>query len=201
MKIILIRHGMTIGNLNKCYIGATDESLCDEGIARLLELREKGIYIDADKVFSSPMKRSIETAKLIYDKHVPIIIDKYRECNFGLFEGKNYEQLQDDPEYIEWVDSNGTIAFPNGESKDEFQQRCVEGFIEMLSYIERRNIDITIACVVHGGTIMSILDALGTEDKGYFDYQCSNGEGYICEIAENIEGEIRLQCIQPLVFL
>ncbi len=200
MKIILIRHGMTKGNLNKCYIGATDESLCDEGKERLLEQSKNGIYIDADILFSSPMKRCLETAKLIYDKHTPIVIDNYRECNFGLFEGKNYKQLEANPLYKEWIDSNGTMAFPDGESKDEFQQRCVEGFKEMLSYIDEDNRDITIACIVHGGTIMSILDEYGTENKKYFDYQCNNGEGYICDIAYE-EGEIRLECIQPLVCL
>ncbi len=200
MKIILIRHGMTKGNLNKCYIGSTDEKLCDEGRKKLLEQKNQDLYIDVDILFSSPMKRCLETTTLIYEKHTPIVIDKYRECNFGLFEGKNYEELKDNIKYIEWLKSNGTMTFPNGESKDEFQQRCVEGFKEMLSYIEGDNKSITVACVVHGGTIMSILDEYGTEDKSYFDYQCDNGEGYVCEIA-NIEGEIRLQCIQPLVCL
>ena len=35
MKVILIRHGKTPGNLLKQYIGRTDQSLAEEGIAEL----------------------------------------------------------------------------------------------------------------------------------------------------------------------
>ena len=35
MKIVLIRHGATKGNLEKRYIGRTDEDLCGEGIKKL----------------------------------------------------------------------------------------------------------------------------------------------------------------------
>ena len=36
MKVILIRHGATLGNQEKRYIGITDEALCDAGIEKLL---------------------------------------------------------------------------------------------------------------------------------------------------------------------
>ena len=36
MKLIFIRHGKTAGNLERRYIGRTDEPLCDEGIAEIL---------------------------------------------------------------------------------------------------------------------------------------------------------------------
>ena len=32
MKIVLIRHGATAGNIKKRYIGTTDEDLCASGI-------------------------------------------------------------------------------------------------------------------------------------------------------------------------
>ena len=31
MKIVLIRHGMTEGNVSRRYIGITDENLCPKG--------------------------------------------------------------------------------------------------------------------------------------------------------------------------
>ena len=37
MKVILIRHGATMGNQEKRYIGITDEALCDTGIEKLLK--------------------------------------------------------------------------------------------------------------------------------------------------------------------
>ena len=35
-----------------------------------------------------------------------------------------------------------------------------------------------VAVVVHGGTIMAILERFGTPKKNYFDYQVKNGCGY-----------------------
>ena len=66
MKVILIRHGATMGNQEKRYIGITDEALCDTGIEKLLKNVHKDIYPAADKIYVSPMKRCIQTAQIIY---------------------------------------------------------------------------------------------------------------------------------------
>ena len=50
MKVILIRHGATMGNQEKRYIGITDEALCDTGIEKLLKNVHKDIYPAADKI-------------------------------------------------------------------------------------------------------------------------------------------------------
>ena len=36
------------------------------------------------------------------------------------------------------------------------------------------------ACVVHGGTIMALLERFGTEGGDYYSYQCGSGQGYRC---------------------
>ena len=64
MKIILIRHGKTAGNIKGRYIGKTDEPLCEEGIN---EIREN-TYPKADFVISSPMLRCRQTAEIIYGR-------------------------------------------------------------------------------------------------------------------------------------
>ena len=55
MEAILIRHGITNGNIEKRYIGTTDEPLIDSEKERL----RKNIYPDADIIIISPMKRCI----------------------------------------------------------------------------------------------------------------------------------------------
>ena len=67
MRVILIRHSKTAGNLKGRYIGTTDEPLCEEGI-RLLEGKT---YPAAELVYVSPMKRCRETASLIYPDAYP----------------------------------------------------------------------------------------------------------------------------------
>ncbi len=173
MRIVFIRHGKTAGNIEKRYIGRTDEPLCAEGISELKARK----YPDCERVITSPMKRCIETAKLIYPNREMIICDDLRECDFGDFEGKNYLELSNNSDYQRWIDSGGTLPFPNGESPEGFKARCVRGFLEMIGQCDGK----TAAFVVHGGTIMAIFERFGFPKRGYYDYQAENGSGYIAE--------------------
>lgn len=174
MKIIFIRHGKTAGNREKRYIGRTDEPLCGEGIS---EINSKK-YPDAESVFCSPMRRCIETANLIYGSKKITVIDDFRECDFGDFEGKNYAELNGDPVYQSWIDSGGKMTFPNGEAPDKFKNRCVFAFEKIA---ENTRLDCTAALVVHGGTIMAILEKFAVPKKDFYDFYTENGSGFITE--------------------
>ena len=58
----------------------------------------------------------------------PCVFDQFQEMDFGAFEGHNCEELKADVRYQAWIDSNGTLPFPQRESREQFQRRCVEGF-------------------------------------------------------------------------
>ncbi len=173
MKIFLIRHGKTAGNLEKRYIGRTDEPLCPEGIA---ELKNRG-YPECEAVVCSPMKRCLETAALIYPGKSPIVCADLRECDFGKFEGKNYLELSADPDYQKWVDSGGMLPFPDGESPEAFQRRCQEAFLRTVSETKAR----TLSLVVHGGTIMAVLERFAVPKRGFYDSGAKNGGGFLTE--------------------
>ena len=80
LKVVLIRHGKTLGNLKGRYIGCkTDENLCSLGIE---EIRKKQ-YPKAELVYASPMKRCLETAALIYPKLSVETNIQLKECDFG----------------------------------------------------------------------------------------------------------------------
>lgn len=88
MKIVLIRHGMTEGNVSRRYIGITDENLCPKGQQILNENIKNRMYPMADIVFSSTMKRCVQTAKIIYPEKDILKEELLKECDFGIFEGK-----------------------------------------------------------------------------------------------------------------
>ena len=79
LRMLLIRHSMTAGNLKKRYIGTTDEPLCPEGV----ELIRQVFYPQVEAVFVSPMRRCVETAGIIYPNRRLHIIDELAECDFG----------------------------------------------------------------------------------------------------------------------
>lgn len=174
VSVVLIRHGETSSNRERRYLGRTDEALSPEGRKIILSYREAGRYPKAELVFSSPMKRCLETAEILYPGKKIMIIPDWKEIDFGLFERKNYEELKSCPEYIRWLESGGTLPFPGGESREEFIRRSVNGFSAMMeqAYGNVGNA----AAVVHGGTIMAILSRYGGGD--YFDYQVKNAGGY-----------------------
>ena len=117
MKVYLIRHGKTAGNQEARYVGSTDESILEEERTRLVGIH----YPEVDAVYASPRKRCLETTELLYPNHTPVIVNDLAECDFGAFEYKNYKELSGDPDYQAWIDSGGTIGFPGGESREQFQ--------------------------------------------------------------------------------
>ena len=186
-ELILIRHGKTAGNLQGRYIGSrTDEPLCDEGREGLAGKQ----LPEVERLYVSPMKRCVETAEILWPgfdrKKMQKVMD-LRECDFGDFENKNYKELSGNGDYQAWIDSNGTLPFPNGESMDAFKSRCLEAFariVEEVSGAEQEWIAsgktgiFRAGIVVHGGTIMAILEQYGYPKAAYFDYQVKNGCGY-----------------------
>lgn len=186
-ELILIRHGKTAGNLLGRYIGSrTDEPLCDEGREGLAGKQ----LPEVERLYVSPMKRCVETAEILwpgFDRKKMQKVTDLRECDFGDFENKNYKELSGNGDYQAWIDSNGTLPFPNGESMDAFKSRCLEAFariVEEVSEAEQKWIAsgktgiFRAGIVVHGGTIMAILEQYGYPKAAYFDYQVKNGCGY-----------------------
>lgn len=176
-KIIFIRHGETIGNLKKRYIGRTDEPLCSCGISKLKTME----YPTCDIVICSPMLRCVQTAQIIYPNNKMLIYENLRECDFGSFEGKNYIELSRDPDYAKWVESRGTLPFPYGEAQVDFKSRCIEAFYEAMS----DNDYTTTAFIIHGGCIMAIMEKYALPRREFYDYQVQNCHGFLTEFDGN----------------
>ena len=90
IDLVLIRHGATPANRECRYLGKTDESLSEEGKNELINNKNMQMYPEISYVFTSPMKRCIETAKLLYPEAEKAEILQWEEMDFGEFERKNY---------------------------------------------------------------------------------------------------------------
>lgn len=179
LKVWLIRHGQTEGNKVSRYIGRTDEPLCREGREALKKLS----YPEPEAVYVSPLVRCIETAQILFPGKRLNIVEELSECDFGDFENKNYMELSDNPDYQEWVDSGGTLPFPGGESREGFKKRSLMGFQKAVSGCIRKN-NSRAALVVHGGTIMNIMEEYADTKRTFYEWHVKNGEGFEVEIDE-----------------
>ncbi len=175
MTFYLMRHGASLGNLERRYVGATDEPLLPESRQALKALRLPPVK----RVYVSPLLRCVETAGILYPDIPMELVPDFRECGFGAFEYKNYEELKDHPAYRAWLDARGFTAFPGGESRADFCKRVVRAFDHVAEKAEPLGGDI--AVVAHGGTLMAILEARALPKQDFYAWQAPTGCGYAAE--------------------
>lgn len=152
MKLYLIRHGETLWNRARIFQGKQDSPLTDIGIAQAIALgeylREEKIKID--KVFSSPLGRAYNTAKLVFSDKEIISDRNIAEMAFGNWEGKDIEHLkvfEKDNYYNFFHKAHLYDSKPHkGESFEEVERRVEE----FLNYLIENHRNETLVVVSHG---------------------------------------------------
>lgn len=176
LKLVLVRHAMTAGNLSGQYIGSTDQPLCQAGI----ELAQAAAQImpQVNRVYCSPMLRCCQTAEILYPRHIARKVIDLRETDFGSFEGKTHTELATDTDYRAWIASAGVLPPPGGESTTHFSRRCVAALSGILAEMAREHIP-SAACIIHGGSIMAVMTALARPKRHFYDWQTKNCGGFV----------------------
>ena len=190
MLIELYRHGATPGNARGCYIGRTDEALSESGRAAL-DVADETL----SQVYVTPLLRTRQTARLLFPNAAQMVIDDLREMDFGIFEGKNYREMEDDARYRAWVASDCEDRCPEGERRDGFSARVCTAFEGIVDDALRAG-EKRIVFVVHGGTIMSVLAAYAMPHRPYFDWQTGSGMHWTVETDASAWAERRLKVIE-----
>ncbi len=128
MKLILIRHGETLWNKEGRVQGTSDIELSDIGTSQagLLASSLKNQHIEA--IYSSPLKRALQTAQIINEFH-SLHINTYKELmemDQGIFEGLSFKELMNDKKDFlkKWVADPAGVKMPKGESLTELQDRA-----------------------------------------------------------------------------
>lgn len=177
-KLHLIRHGLTAGNTESRYIGGgTDESLCQQGIDSLNFLKTNYKYPDVQKIYTSPMKRAVETCEIIYPDRDYTAVDNLRECNFGEFENQTFTQLSQNENFAKWISKGDEFAPKGGEKNADFAQRCANGLNEVFMDMMKNNIT-EAACVCHGGVMAILLGMYAYPRKPFHEWTSDSGCGF-----------------------
>lgn len=180
-NVHFIRHASIGKEYDGAYIGTTDIPLSDAGKTELKKIDFEYSYPYATVVFSSPLKRCKETAKIIYPNIEPLVIDELSEMNFGEWEGKTAEELKDDDTFKKWLAGDTSVKPPRGESNDNFTRRVCLTFEQIVDGLMKTgSTDVTI--VTHGGVIMTLLAVYGLPQAKPFDWICDNCFGYSLRI-------------------
>ena len=179
--IHFIRHGAISPTLDGRYIGTTDASLSDKGIGELKQLDRELDYPYAKVVFTSPLKRCTETARILYPDLEPLVIDHLSEYCFGEWENKTADELRGDETFMKWLAGDSSVKPPRGESNADFTRRiCLifENIVDGL--IKTGTTDAVI--ITHGGVMSTLLAVYGIPQAKPFEWACDNGYGYSLRI-------------------
>lgn len=177
MLMELIRHGETALQQEHRYQGITDAPLSPAGKAAL----HPAGYIP-DVLVVTKLRRTGETAEILFPGVQQRIVPGLAEMNFGVFEGRSYLEMAQDRDYREWVDGMCTGKCPGGESKGEFCARVCLAFSELMEALLAENVQ-RAAIVAHGGTQMAVLERYALPKKDYFDWHFSSGQGCLLDAA------------------
>lgn len=156
-KIILVRHGETDWNYVKRYQGHSDIALNQTGIEQAEFVAERLAGEDIHAVYSSDLKRAVQTAHCIASKHGLLVQQHkgFREIHFGRWEGYTYKQaMADKPDLLMAIYyGNMEVCMPEGESFVLVQKRAIAALGECIE----KNLGQTFVVVAHGGTLCTII--------------------------------------------
>lgn len=156
MRLYILRHGQTNLNSEKRFQGRMQTELNDIGIAQSEKvselLSERGIKFD--KIYCSPLERAIKTGEIATgmtrDKF--IIDEDLTEIDFGINEGRKYDELQGETGNI-FLSPESYLPPEGGESLEMLKFRIKR----FLKRIREENSEGNILAVTHGTAIHMML--------------------------------------------
>ncbi len=175
--IYIIRHGETDFNKSHLMQGrGIDASINETGKEQSESIADFFIEIEVERIISSSMKRAIESANSLSDKK-GLITERYSELdemNFGDLEGKPFEEVKEELNYLHESWSNGLldIPTPNGETPIQVFERANSKAIEILE----NACESVLVFVLHGRLIRILLSEwLGLGLKNMHKIKHQNG--------------------------
>ena len=129
-NIYIIRHGLTESNRKKIYAGWSKEGLCQEGINAILEVGKKLKTFKIDKILSSPIKRAVQTARVInsYINKDIEIEDDLKEMKMGPWEGLSEDEVAEKfpDKWKIWNSKPSQLELEGRETLKELQLRALK---------------------------------------------------------------------------
>ena len=157
MTLLLVRHGLSEGNVRGLIQGQLDHPLTDVGRVQASAVAER-LRSDggADRIVASPLTRAFETAQAVASAlDLPVTTDdRLMEYDFGDVSGLTVPEARERYPGWSWL-SDGTRTaptLPGEEGLPTFDERVAEAVAELMS-LEGQTIAVT-----HGGVIMAALN-------------------------------------------
>lgn len=159
MLLYLIRHGESLFNAEGRIQGQSDVALSPLGLRQAKAIAFSLGQQPIEAVFSSPLRRAIETAEPLA-RRLDVELrtdDRLREINAGIFQGLLWAEIEEKfpDESRPWHEGQPDFVIPGGESRRQLMVRGRAVF-EAIREMNLRQV----AVVAHGGILAAALKAI-----------------------------------------
>jgi broad specificity phosphatase PhoE len=154
-EILLARHGETDWNRESRFQGHADPPLNELGRQQAAELAEALAQERLAAVYSSPLRRALETAQVVAGRHglEALPVEGLREVDVGSWQALTRDEVERrfPEQFRRWLDYGR--GWDDGESYEEMGERVLAALDELVA---RHNGE-RIVAVTHGGPIRAAL--------------------------------------------
>lgn len=185
--VFVVRHGETEGNEKMIYRGRWDLPLNVNGKEQVRKVGETLKTINLGAVYTSPLKRAIETASdIIEGRAVKTLIEKaFIDIDYGDWTKlPEKDVVQKYPDlHRQWKKSPESVVFPNGEGLKDVRRRVEPALVRLAESHQRENIVI----VSHRVTIKVIICiVLGLDISAFWKVQVDTASISVIEFNEDL---------------
>ncbi len=144
--LVLIRHGQTDWNLRGCWQGQADPPLNERGREQALRVAEYQSQFGFAALYSSDLRRAMETAQIIGAAVGLGVIPepRLREINVGLWQGMLSADIQAQypDEFRRWHESPLIAQPPEGEDIPALAVRVLGAINEIITRYPKRRVGV-----------------------------------------------------------
>lgn len=209
MKLLLVRHGESRGNLNGTWQGWLDEPLTDQGqeqAHRLAERLQRWSVENSEPisaVYSSTLTRAFQTAGVLAQRfRVPLVLDwRLRERHIGLLQGLTWPEIEmRHPEIARHIRQRWTFpAVSGGETSADLADRVCQAIEGIINRTNGHDAGRNVAIVSHGGAINAYFSRMmGRGDDMPFMFRLGNTSLSMIELQD---GRQRLSLVNDVCHL
>ena len=177
-KWYLIRHGETDFNKKRFFYGKADVSINETGKEQASKIHQllKGRAIS--RIYTSQLKRTLETAAIIFPDQIPTAYKALNERDFGLWEGRTANEIQAAFPLVweEWLESPFEVTPSKAEPFEKFKER-VWSIVQEI----REKADPEIVIVGHLGVLRLIYQFLVNMEADFWSIDIPQGTALLLE--------------------
>ncbi|MGM0641765.1 MAG: histidine phosphatase family protein [Thermotogota bacterium] len=162
LRLYLTRHGQTESNLNKIMQGWHNSELTELGKKQAQKLHKRIKHINFLEVYTSPIKRAVDTAKIVSGRKDVKPLDNLKEIGLGVWEGKSQEQIlnEDSQLFKNFWENPHFFKIEKGESFHDVKERAKKA----LDHIISKHDDGNVLIVAHAAILNVIMLLFNKKD-------------------------------------